>query len=117
MNVHLNRAHLVATLLENKFKLFGFRFGLSAIIDLIPGLGDIVDLLLSLYIVWLATQLHLPLFRIIQMLWNVLLSFLVGLLPIIGDAGYIFYKPNLRNLRILEQYSSAKLTYNDPKMK
>ena len=37
----------------------GFRFGIGGIIGLIPGIGDIVDALLSLYIVGRAIQLDI----------------------------------------------------------
>lgn len=97
-------ATLLATLLDNNFSMFGYRFGISALIDLIPGIGDAVNLLIAGYIIWLAFNMGVPTIKIIQMLWNVLFSFCIGLIPIIGDAAYIFYKPNLRNLAILRQY-------------
>ena|SRR6185312_8449659 len=100
-------ADLLANRLDNSFNLFGFHFGLSVIIDLIPGLGDTIDLLLSCYLVWLALQMRVPTIKVIQMLWNISFSFLIGLIPVIGDAAYIFYKPNLRNLAILKQYDKT----------
>jgi hypothetical protein len=103
-NIYL--ASLLANILDNKFNLFGFRFGVSAVIDLIPGFGDILDALLSCYIVWLAIQMHIPKTKIAQMIWNVLFSFLIGLIPLLGDAVYIFYKPNLRNITILKRYEN-----------
>jgi hypothetical protein len=106
MENQLYIASLLANILDNQFNVFGFKFGVSAIIDLIPGLGDIFDLLLSCYIVWLAVQMHIPKVKIINMLWNVLFSFLVGLVPLLGDAAYIFYKPNIRNLTILKKYAN-----------
>ena len=99
-------ASLLANILDNKFNLFGFRFGVSAVIDLIPGLGDILDALLSFYIVWIAIQIHVPKTKIAQMIWNILFSFLIGLIPLLGDAAYIFYKPNLRNITILKRYEN-----------
>lgn len=103
MEKHIRAATVVATLLDTKFKLFNFRFGVSAIINLIPGTGDLVDVVLSLYIVWIGTRIGLPGIKIAKMLWNILFSFLIGLVPVFGDAVYLFYKPNLRNLRILKQ--------------
>lgn len=97
-------AELLANRLDNTFNILGIRFGLSAFIDLIPGFGDILDMLLACYIVWLAIQMQVPGLKIAQMLWNILFSFLIGLLPIVGDAAYIFYKPNVRNLKILKHY-------------
>lgn len=106
MKNNLFMANLLGNLLDNKFNLFGFRFGISAMIDLIPGFGDIFDLLLACYIIWLAIQLRVPNTQIAKMIGNVVISFLIGLLPIIGDAAYIFYRPNLRNIRILQKYKN-----------
>ena len=100
-------ASLLSNILENQFNLFGFRFGVSAIIDLIPGLGDILDALLSCYIVRAAIQMHIPKTKIAQMIWNILFSFLIGLIPLVGDTAYIFYKPNLRNITILKRYENT----------
>jgi hypothetical protein len=106
-NIYL--ASLLANILDNKFNLFGFRFGVSAVIDLIPGFGDILDVLLSCYIVWLAIQMPIPKTKIAQMIWNILFSFLIGLIPLVGDGVYIFYKPNLRNLKILKSFDNTIL--------
>ena len=38
----------------------GFRFGLAGIVGLVPGLGDVADALVSLYIVGRAIQLGIP---------------------------------------------------------
>ena len=100
-------AGLLANVLDNKFNLFGFRFGVSAVIDLIPGFGDILDALLSCYIVWIAIQIHIPKTKTVEMIWNILFSFLIGLIPLFGDAAYIFYKPNLRNITILKRYENT----------
>jgi hypothetical protein len=100
-------ASLLANILDNQFSLFGFRFGVSAVVDLIPGLGDILDALLSCFIVWLAFQMHIPKTKIAKILWNIIFSFFIGLIPLLGDAVYIFYKPNLRNLTILTRYENT----------
>jgi hypothetical protein len=109
MKNQLYIASLLTNILDNQFNLFGFRFGVSAVIDLIPGLGDILDALLSFYIVWIAIQMHIPKTKTVQMIWNILFSFLIGLIPLVGDAAYIFYKPNLRNLKILKSFDNTIL--------
>src|ERR1700716_3404731 len=51
----------LARWLDYDFQLAGgFRFGMAGIIGLIPGIGDIVDALISLYIVLRAVQLQIP---------------------------------------------------------
>lgn len=104
MEKHIKAANTFALLLDNKFELFGVHFGVGSIIDLIPGIGDGLDVLLSLYIVWIGIEINLPTLKIIRMFWNILFAFVVGLLPIIGDAAYILFKPNIRNVKILKEF-------------
>ncbi|MGI8420132.1 MAG: DUF4112 domain-containing protein [Candidatus Levyibacteriota bacterium] len=108
MGNHLKAASVLANLLDNQFGFGGFRFGLNSVIDLIPGIGDVVAALLSLYLVWIALEMHLPRLKIVQMLWNILINFLIGLIPFLGDAAYIFRKANLKNLRIIQDYAKKQ---------
>lgn len=105
MDTHLRVASLLANALDNSFSIAGFRFGLSFFIDLIPGVGDILDAVLSLYLVWIGMQLHLPAGKLIRMIWNIAVNFVIGLLPFIGDAAYLFRKANMKNLHILREYA------------
>jgi hypothetical protein len=104
MRNHLRTASYIANLLDNKFKVFGLRFGIDPIIGLIPGGGDAVSLLLSLYIVWIGVKAKLPRNKIIEMLRNTLLDFVIGLIPVLGDLADFTYKANIRNLEIVEQF-------------
>ncbi len=107
MNHHLKVATRLANLLDNRFQVGPYRFGISALINLIPGIGDIIDAILSLYIVWIAFQLEVPASIILQMLGNIALNFVVGAVPLIGDLMYVFRKVNLRNLQLLQQYAAG----------
>src|SRR5437588_8927828 len=52
---------VVARWFDYAFRLpGGFRFGLAGIIGLIPGIGDILDAAISLYIVYRGVQLRIP---------------------------------------------------------
>jgi hypothetical protein len=106
MNVqhHLGVARFLATQLDSKFKLFGIRFGLAPIIDAIPGIGDVIDVALSMYLVWIGVQLGLPEDKIGKMIINIAINFVLGIIPIVGEATYIFRKVNLKNLAIIEEY-------------
>ena len=55
----------------------GFRFGIGGIIGLIPGIGDILDAAISLYIVFRAIQLRIARVAIARMLLNVGIEALV----------------------------------------
>jgi hypothetical protein len=104
MNKHLRTAEILANLLDNRFKLFGIRFGLSAIIGLLPEIGDMIDAFMSLYLVWIAVQLKVPSGKIAQMLVNIGINFVIGLVPVLGDATYVLRRGNLRNLKIIQDF-------------
>ena len=104
MKNHLRTASYIADLLDNKFKILGFRFGIDPILGLIPGGGDLVSLALSSYIVWIGIKAELPKKKIVEMVRNTALDFVVGLVPLLGDAVDFTFKPNLINLEILRQH-------------
>jgi hypothetical protein len=82
----------------------GFRFGLAGIIGLVPGIGDLIDALVSLYIVNRAIQLGLPRVTIARMMLNVGIEAFVGAVPLIGDLFDVVFKANLRNYNILSNH-------------
>ena len=106
---HYKTAEALANLLDNQFNLLGFRFGFSAIIDAIPGIGDVIDAGLALYIVWIAFQLRVPITKIFQMLWNILVNFILGVIPVVGEATYLLRRVNYRNFQILKQYAPPQI--------
>ena len=64
----------------------GLRFGLDAILGLIPGIGDAFTSLASLYILHAATRYGVPRVTILRMGLNVAIDFLMGAVPVVGDA-------------------------------
>ncbi len=106
MSATLKFAENLANLLDNNFKIGNFGFGLDAVIDLLPIGGDTLILILSLLIVAIALQQKVPRPQIFQMLGNVFFAFIIGLIPIIGSLAYLAFRPNMRNLAILQKYTS-----------
>jgi hypothetical protein len=82
----------------------GFRFGLAGIIGLIPGIGDIMDALISLFIVNRALQLGVPRAGVARMVLNVAIEGLLGSAPFIGDLFDVVFKANRRNYLLLKSY-------------
>jgi hypothetical protein len=82
----------------------GFRFGLAGIIGLIPGIGDIIDALISLYIVFRAIQLRISRVAITRMLVNIGLEASLGVVPLLGDLFVVGYKANRRNYQLLRRH-------------
>jgi hypothetical protein len=107
MNKHIETAEFIADLLDNRFKILGFRFGLDPLIGIIPGLGSTVTYLLSFYIVWIAYELNMPKDKLAEMIKNITLDFILGLVPGVGNVADFFYKANIKNLKILKDYNST----------
>lgn len=84
----------------------GFRFGLAGIIGLIPGIGDVIDALISLYIVVRAIQLGISRVAIARMLVNVGIEAVAGSVPLIGDLFDVAFKANRRNYQLLKSHLS-----------
>ena len=82
----------------------GFRFGMAGIIGLVPGIGDVLDALLSLYIVLRAIQLGVPRVALARMLVNVGIEALAGSVPFLGDLFDVAFKANRRNYQLLKSY-------------
>lgn len=102
------RLDRLATLLDNSIRIPGtrIRVGLDGLIGLVPGIGDSLMLLISLYVVLRARMLGAPLSIILQMLVNVALDFVVGSVPILGDIFDIAFKANIRNIDMLRDWMS-----------
>lgn len=80
------------------------RFGLDSLIGLIPAWGDIVSALVSLYQMWVAVQLRMPMRKLLRMMLNIVADLLFGLVPIAGDAADVLFKAHMRNLRLIEEH-------------
>ena len=100
------RIDALATLLDTAFILPGtnVRFGLDALIGLVPGIGDAITTAMSLYIVHEARQLGAPRHLLFRMLANVALDGIVGAVPVVGDAFDVMWRANRRNVRLLRDW-------------
>ena len=100
------RIDALATLLDTAFILPGtnIRFGLDALIGLVPDIGDIITTAMSLYIVHEARQLGAPGHLVLRMISNVTLDGIVGAVPLVGDAFDVVWRSNRRNMRLLQQW-------------
>ena len=100
------RLDALATLLDTAILIPGtnIRFGLDALIGLVPGIGDVITTALSLYIVHEARALGAPAHVIARMLGNVALDGVVGAVPLLGDAFDVLWRANKRNMRLLQEW-------------
>lgn len=99
----IRRMEMMAKLLDNAFVIPGTnqRFGIDAIIGLVPGLGDVATTLLSSYVIWEARNLGVSRIAIGRMLSNLAIHATVGAIPIVGDVFDAFFRVNQRNMRIV----------------
>jgi hypothetical protein len=96
-----------AVLLDSRFRVPGtsIRFGLDAIIGLIPGIGDISTPVFAALLLVQALRMRLPLVVQVRMVFNAGLDMLMGLVPVLGDLADVGWKANLRNLALLERHA------------
>lgn len=104
MDNHLATAKRIMDILENRFTIFGFRFGIDPIIGLFAGAGDILTALIGLYFVWIGLKIQLPVSQIFQMLWNLGVDFALGTIPILGDIFDFAHKAHTKNYEILKNH-------------
>ena len=96
-------------LMDNQFRVpvLGWRFGLNAIIDLIPEFGDIVTTIVALYVLVAAVRYRVPKVTLLRMGLNIAIYFVGGLVPLAGDVFAIWWKPNIRNLNLLRRRATV----------
>jgi hypothetical protein len=96
-----------AVLLDSQFRVPGtnIRFGLDAIIGLIPGIGDMSTPVFSALVLLQAVRQRLPIVVQARIVLNTLVDVLISLVPVLGDLVDIGWKANLRNLALLERHT------------
>ena len=96
----------LARLLDTRWSIPGtnVRFGVDALIGLVPGLGDAASGLVSAYLVYRVAQLGAPPLLIARMAGNVALDTVVGSVPLVGSVFDVFFRANRRNIRLLRNH-------------
>jgi hypothetical protein len=80
-----------------------FRFGLDALIGLVPGIGDVAGAALSGFVVLAAIRVGVPAAVLLRMLLNVGIDMAIGAVPLAGDLFDFAWRANARNLALLER--------------
>ena len=96
-----------AVLLDSAFKVPGtnVRFGLDAIVGIVPGLGDLVAPVFTVILLGTALRMRVPAVVVARMVLNAGIDMMLGLVPIAGDVGDVFWKADLRNMALLERHA------------
>lgn len=96
-----------AVLLDSAFRIPGtnIRFGLDALVGLVPGLGDLASPIFTVALLLEGTRRGLPAVVQARMVLNAAIDMLLGIVPVLGDMADVAWKANLRNLALLERYA------------
>ena len=96
-------------LMDDLFRVpvLGWRFGLDALIGLVPGVGDTTTSLVSFYILVAAVRYRVPKITLLRMGLNIAIDYLVGSLPVVGDLADAWWKSNHMNVELLRKRATA----------
>lgn len=100
---------VLSQLMDNQFRIpvLDWRFGLNAIIDLIPQFGDVATTIVALYILVSAVRYRVPKITLLRMGLNIGIYFVVGAIPFAGYLFSVWWKPNIRNLNLLRRRATV----------
>src|SRR6478735_1974762 len=102
----LRRIEMMEHLLERSLTIPGInrKVGLDAIAGLVPVIGDVFAAALGAYIVWEASNLGLPKWKLWRMAGNIAIDTGLGAIPLAGDAFDLLFRSNTRNLKIVKRH-------------
>lgn len=100
----------LSTYLDGLFRVpgTGWRFGLDALVGLVPNVGDTLTSLMSFYILIAGVRYGVPKITLLRMAFNIGLDYLVGAIPFVGDAFDFFWKANKQNMDLIRERATGK---------
>jgi len=105
LNSSSHDVRILAEWLDSKFRLpLGIRIGFDGILGFIPGIGDLVTNVASIYIIARAAMLGCPPTVLVRMAFNVFIDNLIDTIPILGSFIDVFWRSNTKNVALLNQY-------------
>ncbi|MBI5019265.1 DUF4112 domain-containing protein [Candidatus Gottesmanbacteria bacterium] len=110
---HIDFARRLTRVMDLRFNVFGVRFGIDPLLNIIPGMGNIVAAATSLYLMWIAFQLKVPTAIYMKMLWNIAVDYIFGVVPVIGIVFDVFYRANVKNFKLLETYFTPDIVIGE----
>lgn len=96
----------LAKLMDSRFTIPGtnIKFGLDALIGLVPGAGDFATFIISGYMLKVLAQNGASGFVLARMVLNVIIDSLIGAVPILGDIFDVAFKSNQRNMKLMHEH-------------
>jgi len=95
--------------LDTVFEIPGIRvrFGIDALLGLLPGVGDTASALASVYILRAASGFGVSRITLARMTLNIVIDLLVGAIPLVGDIFDVYWKANRKNVELLRRHFKA----------
>jgi hypothetical protein len=91
-----------------KIPIVGWRFGLDALIGLVPNVGDTLTSFASFYILIAGVRYGVPKVTLLRMAFNIGLDYVVGAIPFLGDAFDFVWKANKQNMNLIRERATGK---------
>jgi len=88
----------------------GWKFGLDGLIGLVPNVGDTLTSVASFYILVAGVRYGVPKITLLRMAMNIAVDYLLGSVPVIGDAFDFVWKANQMNMDLIRERASGKGT-------
>jgi hypothetical protein len=82
-------------------------FGLYSIVGLIPGIGDSATAVVSFYILAASVRYGVPKITLLRMGLNIAIGYVIGIIPLVGDAFDFVWKPNNKNMNLLRERATV----------
>ena len=100
---------VLSQLMDNQFRIpvLGWRFGLNAIIDLVPWFGDVATTIVAIYVLVSAVRYRVPKITLLRMGVNIAIYFVGGMAPLVGDLFAAWWKPNIRNINLMRRRAAV----------
>ena len=91
-----------------RIPVVGWRFGLDALVGLVPNVGDTLTSFASFYILIAGVRYGVPKITLLRMAFNIGLDYVVGAIPFLGDAFDFVWKANKQNIDLIRERATGK---------
>ncbi len=101
----LLRLRRLSERLDETFTIPGtnYKIGIDPLIGAIPIIGDLIGAILSTYIIYSGIKMGASPKVVRKMVTNIVIEFIIGSAPLIGDVFDFFWKANKKNVELIEE--------------
>ena len=115
----LSRLRKLAVRMDSAFRVpvIGVRVGWDAVLGLVPGVGDVLTLAPSAFILRESHRMGAPKPLLLRMGLNTAVDLAIGSIPLVGDLFDIGWRSKIRNVNLLHRHlglDHLKIDMQDP---